>query len=1133
MFCARLAILTGVLTLPLAGARAAAPTPEVAREQEEFFETHVRPVLADNCFSCHGQEKQKSGLRLDSREAIMRGSASTAVIVPGDAGRSPLIKAVRYEGDVHMPPAGKLPDAAIEALSQWVQMGAPWPATDRPPQGAAAAQTQPAADADIERARGKHWAFRPVQDPPVPPVRNEAWCSGDIDRFIVAKLEEKGMLPSPRADRRTLIRRATFDLHGLPPTPDEIDDFLHDPSSDTEAFAKVIDRLLASPRYGERWGRHWLDVARYADTKGYVFQEERRFPYSWTYRDFVIRAFNEDLPYDQFIVYQLAADLLTLEDDPRPLAAMGYLTLGRRFINNVHDIIDDRIDVVSRGLLGLTVSCARCHDHKYDPIPTADYYSLYGVFASSTEPIEKPLIGKPADNAAYRKYVKDLAAKKAKLDDFTRTHHDALLQTLRSQAGDYLARTLVADADSGGGMILGRDDLRPAIVQRWKAYLAQAAQKHEPVFTPWHALAALKPEEFAAQAPPLLAELAFRPPQGTDRVNWPVLARLLETMPVSMTQVARVYGQILSEIDRKWHTAWAASTQPAGGGKPIEALSDPQDEELRQVLYAAGSPTALTMEESPRHFDNAARLKHRELRKEIEVFQANSADAPPAAMTLAESTLHDPRIFVRGNPNNPGKPVPRRFLAVLSPPDRRPFEKGSGRLELARAIASRDNPLTARVLVNRVWMHHFGEGLVRTPSDFGTRGEPPTHPELLDHLASRFMQDGWSIRKLHRRILMSNVYQQRSDDDGRNAQLDPENRWLSRMNRRRLDFESMRDALLAVAGRLDLTMGGPSVDITAPPFPPRRSVYGFIDRQNLPPVLRMFDFASPDASNAQRHHTTVPQQALFLMNSPFVVQQARHTMQRTDILQETAADAKIRQLYRIAFGRRPSERELVIARSFLEAGSLDLGGPPPKPVVWQYGYGKYDPASATLQTFTPLTRFENQTYGGNRPEPDPELGWVRLSAEGGHPGDESHQAIRRWVAPVSGTISIQGVLRHRPAPQKCGNGLQAWIVSSRAGRLGHYLAEHGETPTPVETQVEKGDTIDFIVDARGDVSCDSFQWAPVLRRTGPSTPEESGSMEWGAKTDFAPPPPPPEQPLTPWQQYAQVLLLTNEFVFVD
>ncbi|HEY1342204.1 MAG TPA: PSD1 and planctomycete cytochrome C domain-containing protein, partial [Bryobacteraceae bacterium] len=716
---------------------AAADNPQAV----EFFEKHVRPLLVSKCQSCHGPKRQQGGLRLDSRAALLKGSDNGAVLAPGEPEKSLLVKAIRYDGDVQMPPKGKLPDEAVAHLTAWVKMGAPWPGGD-------VVQTDKLS-LPVAEVRRTHWAFRPVKKPVLPAVKDAARVKTPIDAFVLARLEAKEMTFAPAADRRTLIRRVTLDLHGLPPTPEEVAAFEADRAPD--AYARLVDRLLASPRYGERWGRHWLDVARYADSKGYVFQEERRYPFAYTYRDYVIRAFNEDLPYDQFVAQQIAADLLPLGEDKRPLAALGYLTLGRRFLNNKADIIDDRIDVTMRGLQAMTVGCARCHDHKFDPIPQKDYYSLYGVFASCEEPKELPLIGHPEQTAELAAFEKELAKRKAEVEKYREEHKDELAKGNRKF----------------------RDGLRA-------------------------------------------------------------------------------------------------------------------------------------------------------LQKKVDQWQVTASSAPPRAMVLQDKPDPvTPRVFLRGNPRNPGSEVPRQFLEVVAGEKRQPFRQGSGRLELARAIADRDNPLTARVMVNRVWLHHFGAGLVRTPSDFGLRGEPPTHPELLDWLAATFVDDGWSIKKLHRLILLSNTYRQSGSDDPRLLQDDPDNRLLARMNRQRLDFEAMRDSLLAVAGRLDTTMGGRAVELTSAPFSGRRSVYGFIDRQNLPGLFRTFDFASPDTSTPQRYTTTVPQQALFLMNSPFVVEQARHFVQRADVAAQTEDKAKIDRMYRLAFGRAAESDEIALGLQYLAEARKD------------------------------------------------------------------------------------------------------------------------------------------------------------------------------------------------------------------
>jgi hypothetical protein len=772
----------------------------------------------------------------------------------------------------------------------------------------------------VSEQRQQHWAFQPVRKPAPPRVKNAGWAQTPIDAFILAKLEEKDLRPAPPADRRTLCRRASFDLIGLPPTPEQVAAFEADSSPD--AFAHLVDSLLASPHYGERWGRYWLDVARYADTKGYVFNQERRYPYSYTYRDYVIRAFNEDLPYDRFILEQLAADRLPLGEDKHSLAAMGFLTLGRRFMNNKHDIIDDRIDVVTRGLLGLTVSCARCHDHKFDPIPSSDYYSLYGVFASSVEPRLPPALGMPPRTEAYRAFEKQLQEKERKLKQFLEAKHQELITDFRSRVADYLLAGNEAQNKPKTEQfmfVVDTGELNPAEVERWRKFLQTSRKNQDPVFAPWNALADLSDKEFSVSA--VTAKLAASDPA---RSNPLVVQALTAKPPTSLREAAQRYGDLFLAADKLWQEAVkkAASTKAPASG----ALTDPAWEQLRQAFIGPGKPLHLEPKETEDFLlDRASRDRLRALRSELEKLRATSPGAQPRAMVLEDaSTPYEPHVFRRGNPNNLGPAVPRQFLEVLAGPSRQPFHQGSGRLELAQAIANKDNLLTARVLVNRVWLHHFSAGLVRTPSDFGLRSDPPTHPELLDYLAATFMEDGWSIKKLHRLIMLSGVYQQSSDPaEGRGQetraqrQVDPENRLLWKMNRRRLDFEAQRDALLFVAGRLDPRMGGPPIELTTQPFNPRRTVYGFIDRQNLPGLFRTFDFASPDTTSPQRFETTVPQQALFMMNSPFVVEQVRELIRRPEIDSQKDPKARIQALYRLLYTRTAEPEEVSVGLQFL------------------------------------------------------------------------------------------------------------------------------------------------------------------------------------------------------------------------
>lgn len=878
---------------------------KVSSADAEFFEKRVRPVLAEKCYSCHGAEKQELGIRLDSRDAVIAGGDAGPIVDSDTPSESALLAAIGYDGDVQMPPDGQLSADEIAALTRWVKIGMPWPHSSTP---------------SVEKnddAYKQHWAFQPINDPPLPEVQDADWSRTSIDRFILARLEQAGLTPSPEADRKTLIRRATFDLIGLPPTPAEVAAFENDPSPD--AYEKLIDRLLASPRYGERWARHWLDVARYADNKGYIFFGDKKYHWAYTYRDYVIRALNDDLPYDRFIVEQLAADQLDLGEDKRPLTAMGYLTLGAQFSGNIHDIIDDRIDVVSRGLMGLTVSCARCHNHKFDPISAADYYGLYGVFRSSTEPTIPPMFEAPPDTDEHRKFAAELAVKQQKLDAFVTEKHMALVTSARKRAAEYLmaAHAKRNQPPTEDFMLLVEEgDLNPTMIQRWQSYLTRARKSRDPIWSIWHACAEIPADEFAVTAAGIIEQHATDPAQAHPAV----VEALRAAPPTSMTELAERYSNVLNQVDDRW-TALLQQAAEAKQPLPTE-LPDESDEALRLVFYGSQAPPDVPVRTGWGFLtllpDRPAQAKYKELLGEVEKHIAETAGAPPRAMVLLDAEeMYDPKVFLRGNPNRPGNGVPRQFPEFLTQKADKSFQTGSGRLELAQSIVDPANPLTARVLVNRVWLNHFGAALVATPSDFGLRSELPTHPALLDHLASEFMRDGWSLKRLHRRIMLSAVYRQQSHAREDGVAADPRNRLLWRMNRRRLDFESMRDSLLAVTGELEQTLGGPAVDIEKTPFTPRRTIYAFVDRMDLPELFRAFDFPDPAATSPQRDATTIAPQALYLMNHKFVDEVVLRIAARPDVADIPDATLRIGRLYQILFSRAPTKLELELAVTFL------------------------------------------------------------------------------------------------------------------------------------------------------------------------------------------------------------------------
>jgi hypothetical protein len=782
--------------------------------------------------------------------------------------------------------------------------------------------------------------------------------------------------------------------------------------------------------------------------------------------------------------------------------------------------------------MGLTVGCARCHDHKYDPIPTKDYYSLYGVFASCNEPDEKPLLGGASLPSAYGEYVAERKKRETELNDFRTTKEAEAVSQVRQKSGDYLLAAYdtkqLSDGTKAEGLARERK-LDPATVQKWKRKLEGITNSTDSVFGVWVGLAALPENDFDSKARELCASLAND--EKSSGINRPVRRAFVEEPPSDLKEAAALYGRLFAEVDKEWQELVSSRKHEGGANSsPPERLPDTDREALRQVLYSAESPAHLSGREIQRLFDVPTAQKVRALRRKLEELDATHAGAPPRGMVLRDnSSPTEPHVFVRGNPGNPGAAVPRQFLEVIAGENRKPFQKGSGRMELAEAIVSRDNPLTARVIVNRVWLQYFGAGLVRTPSDFGLRSDPPTHPELLDYLASYLIDHGWSLKQLHRLILLSNAYQQNSDGDSRNLQVDPDNRLLWKMNRKRLDFESMRDSLLAVAGRLDLTEGGHGVDITATPFSTRRAIFGFVERQNLPGLFRTFDFASPDTSSSQRFSTTVPQQALFLLNSPFIIEQARSMTSRVKSLPGRSTEDSIRALYAAAFQRPPAVDELEIGSRFIQAQSRRPSAIPDPP-AWQYGYGVFNETNSTVLSFTPLPHFADKAWQGGPALPDPNLGWVMLNASGGHPGAK-FATIRRWIAPLDGKVSITGTLKHESDK---GDGVRGRIVTSHQGLVREWVAQHSQQQTSADAiQVRRGDTIDFVTDCRGDENSDSFSWAPTVRFTSEQTgARPTGDREWSARDDFSGPKELPK-PLEPLERYAQVLLVSDELFFID
>ena len=738
--------------------------PAVARPDDTLFEKEIRPLFIEKCGECHGEKDVKGGLRLTSRETLLKGGDSGPAVVPGKPDESLLIHAVEYLDEPKMPPKEKLSATDVARLREWVAAGAVWPASNT-----TAGQRVTKESSDPR----SWWAFQPVTDRSPPEVQNRAWPRTAIDRFVLAELESRGMTPAPPAERRTWLRRVTFDLTGMPPTAEEASAFVVDDSP--VAIEKVVDRLLASPAYGQRWARHWLDVVRYAD-----YHDGDPKPrdlncepmQAWRYRDWVVDAFNRDLPFDQFIVHQIAGDLQPNPDGrdiyPDGLVATTFLTNGAWDRGDadkekmVSDMVDDQIDTIGKAFLGLTLGCARCHDHKFDPVSQHDYYALAGIFYSTR-----------------------------------------ILKELGTKGGNYtLQRVPLAE----------------------KAYVAKREEQ----------------------------------------------VRLL----------AEANGK-LAELDKR-------DPRPAGDDPERKALTRRRDEVQRQLL------------------------------PEPEVAEAASDGGTPGGLFPG---IQDVPVHIRGSYTRLGPVIPRRMPAFFAGESQPAIGQGSGRRELAAWVASKDNPLTARVIVNRIWQAHFGAGLVRTPNNFGRLSEPPSHPELLDWLAARFVEDGWSLKALHRRIVLSATYAQTTLVTPEQANRDPENRWLARFAVRRLEAEAIRDALLSVTGRLDPIPGGPATDALATS---RRSLYVQTARWDRGSFAILFDAANPDASDEKRNVSTVAPQALFLMNNPFVLDRARELAER--LLRDVPASSpnadatRLDRAYQLLFNRPPQAEEVAIAKELLANG---------------------------------------------------------------------------------------------------------------------------------------------------------------------------------------------------------------------
>ena len=924
--------------------------------QIEFFEKKVRPLLAESCLDCHTGTKSKVGLELNHREGWLSGSDYRKVVDLKEPAKSVLIRAVSHSGEKGIPSmpekGNKLSAEAVATLTEWIAMGLPWP-TEKAKSDAAADPRQ-------------HWSYLPVK-----PALLPADAGHPIDHFIHKAQAAAGVVPAPRADRATLYRRLHFDLLGLPPKFEELKRFVEDPRPDDEAYEALVDHLLASPHYGERWARLWMDLARYADTKGYEGAgRERRFIFSYTYRDWLIKAFNEDLPYDKFLLYQFAGEQLVDANGPdkRHLAALGFLSLSKN--GSQDEILDDRIDTTFRGTMALTVSCAKCHDHKFDPVSTKEYYSLYGIFLNSLT-VDTPTIGEPKPGPEYDAYLKGLAENQKKIDDFLN----------------------------------------------------------------------------------------------------PILEKLKKEHPT----LANNPGALMGKVDR---------------------------EDRRKLTNLEGGR---------------------------DKFIADSGMEPDKAIILRDREKPiNQHVFIRGNPGRPGELAPRQFLSIASENGAvKPFAKGSGRLEMAQSIVHPANPLTNRNIVNRVWMWHFGEGIVRTVDDFGIQGERPDHPELIDWLAHWFAENGSSVKKLHRLILTSETWKQQSSNakTTENMLIDAENRLLWKFKKKRLELEQMRDGMLDVSQNLDPAMFGRPVEILDPGYKNRRSVYAFIDRQNLNPTFRNFDFSNPQETTGKRQNTTIPMQALFTLNNSFVMDQAEILAKKSE-----ATPDRIAALHRAVFAREPSESDRQLGESFIGAfgGETSAMGKRQTNTEWSYGWGDLEPATKKI-VFHPFVHWVKNVWqvGAERPLKNDPLSYLFADNNGSaHPGHTARESlIYEWRAPDDLVVAVSGEI-FRPNVGK-GNGIRVKVATTKDGVLYDQILVPAKEKMAVnlaEVKIAKNECLYFIVDPHEkDSSFDSVRWNPQITDLGGHWPR------WGMAESYSG----PATPSSTWGAYAHALLNTNRFLFID
>ena len=1041
-----------------------------------FFESKVRPIFENNCLECHGVEKQKGGLALHLKSLVFSGGDSGSPIKKGDAKNSLMIKAVeRLDEDFQMPPKTALSDENVQILKQWINTGAFWP-DDK----IVDSNKLPAARR-IAESREEHWSFRPV--------KKSSDDTLSIDKLLDEKRSSVGLGLSPQASPRVLIRRAFYNLIGLPPSHDEVVEF--EKNFSKQAYVELVDDLLTKPEYGEHWARHWLDVARYADTKGAVpITEELRYPYSFTYRDYVVNALNKDLPYNQFIKEQLAADLLK-GHKKESLAALGFITVGRRS-RIKDDIIDERIDATTRAFMGLTVSCARCHDHKFDPITIKDYYALYGVFKSIYEPgkDELPIIGHHSNEDVINDYKKKLLPLEEGLKKVTLRLIDKVEGEHKKGMKDYLLYYVKTktkwkwkkDVKMKGDSVF----LRKRTVGHRADHISKLRKDHF-FFGPFVEFKSYEKADFKKRVKSWVQS------EKSDSfiVNYLKNSYKLKEWR-TLFDVANAYGDLMLNKD-KWNFK----------EEDKKRLADYLEEHWVDVKYSQlKSFLEVGMEVTD----------YTKAKRKIDLLEAKEMGAPYRAMMVKDrSKPHNPNVFIRGNSARLGPAVTRRFLELLSPiVGGSKFEKGSGRLELAEAIAHPKNPLTARVMVNRVWDWHFGSPLVRTPSDFGLQAEKPEQLELLDFLAESFINSGWSIKALHRMIMTSDAYQQMSDKNSDAYEKDPDNNYYWRMSPKPLEYEQMRDAVLKVSNQLNLEKGGRPQVIESQHK--RRALYTVVDRNEIPAEFTSFGAADPNGTVSKRITTLVPQQALYFMNNEFFIKSAQSLLNHPSLKNKVGKEW-IQSIYQLSLQRDAAEDEVTWLQSFL--GNAEQDTSLDSRYEWKYGYRNIMAKDKKESKFFKLFAYVKGQY--NFPPKLKSKGFAasNVSREGGTTPPHGYVAIRRWTSPITGQIQIHSkIIKNEKVTVS--------LIKNENEEVFNKPMSEMKSDT-IRLQVKKGDILDFSAGTKEKGGVQKYEWELEITATG---------RKWNSSSDFGRYPE-PKIKYSNRLAIAQILLSSNEFHYLD